>query len=258
MNSLRIVGVQMDLAWEDPAKNHARAEALLEAASPPVVGGELVVLPEMFATGFSMNPAVAAERAGGPTEAWARATARRFGVTLLAGWARRDVRGESANEAVAIDPNGELLTVYRKQRPFTPAGEGEHYVAGRRGEIFGWAGLTVAPFICYDLRFPELFRVAAQERPEVYVVIASWPEKRVSHWVKLLQARAIENQAYVVGVNRVGDDPVHHYNGHSLIVNPQGEILADAGDGERVISAGVEISALRDYRQRLPFLADLR
>ena len=113
--------------------------------------------------------------------------------------------------------------------------------------------------MCYDLRFPELFRrVAATKRSEVFVVIASWPEKRINHWETLLQARAIENQAYVVGVNRVGKDPYFNYCGHSLIVNPHGEILADAGENEGIVCCNLDLENLRKYRTRLPFLEDIR
>ena len=118
---------------------------------------------------------------------------------------------------------------------------------------------TVSPFICYDLRFPEIFRTAAaSHRPELYVVIANWPEKRILHWVRLLQARAIENQAYVVGVNRIGTDPYYHYPGRSLILDPHGEIVADAGADEGVLRACLDLASLRKYREGLPFLKDMR
>jgi predicted amidohydrolase len=144
-------------------------------------------------------------------------------------------------------------------RPFRPGGEAQHYAAGERPITFRWGDCVVAPFICYDLRFPELFRqVTGTDRPELFVVIASWPEKRVIHWVRLLQARAIENQAYVIGVNRVGTDPFYAYSGRSLIVDYNGEILADAGQKEGFIGATLEFESLRKYRQGLPFLDDLK
>ena len=119
--------------------------------------------------------------------------------------------------------------------------------------------LSIAPFVCYDLRFPELFRsVAATHRPDLFVVIASWPEKRLTHWLRLLQARAIENQAYVVGVNRVGADPFYQYPGRSVIVDFNGEFLADAGDKEGCIQAAIDLEVLRKYRQGLPFLDDMK
>ena len=124
--------------------------------------------------------------------------------------------------------------------------------------MFRWGECGVAPLVCYDLRFPELFREAAAAcRPELFVVIANWPEKRISHWVRLLQARAIENQAYVLGVNRTGRDPYSAYPGRSLVADPQGEIVADAGGGEGWVSASLDLANLRKYREGLPFLDDL-
>jgi predicted amidohydrolase len=150
-----------------------------------------------------------------------------------------------------------LIAYYAKMRPFTAGGESQHYVAGKHATVFKWGECTVAPFICYDLRFPEIFReVAAAHRPELYVVIANFPEKRIQHWVTLLQARAIENQAYAVGVNRIGNDPNYSYGGRSLIISPQGDVLADAGMGEGSINAPVDLDGLRQYRQGLPFLED--
>src|SRR5204863_4272578 len=127
---------------------------------------------------------------------------------------------------------------------------------GDRVAYFPWLDCTVSPFICYDLRFPELFRQAAKaHQPELFAVIASFPEKRIAHWMALLRARAIENQAYLVGVNRVGDDPFYHYTGHSVIIDPQGETLADAGETEGCISAPIDLAGLKKYREGLPFLA---
>jgi predicted amidohydrolase len=248
--------MQMDLAWEYGAVNRARAEVLLEERQPPA--GALVVLPEMFTTGFSMNVATVAEPAGGPTQSWLEAIARRWDICLLAGLARRDSNARCGNDALAIGPDGKCLAVYRKQRPFSPGGEDQHYAAGSECVDFEWKGVRVAPFICYDLRFPELFRMAALRRPELFAVIASWPEPRIEHWVRLLQARAIENQAYVLGVNRIGDDPTHHYPGRSLIVNPSGEIIADAAAFEGFVEADLDLEALGSYRKKLAFLDDLR
>jgi predicted amidohydrolase len=217
----------------------------------------LIVLPEMFSSGFSMNATAVAEPPGGPTERWLTRTAGRLGLWILAGLARRDSRGAAANEALIAGPDGSLIATYRKQRPFSPGGEHLHYAAGRETLVFPWNDVRVATFICYDLRFSELFRQAARERPELYVVIASWPDRRIAHWLKLLQARAIENQAYVLGLNRVGSDPTHAYPGRSLLVDPWGEILQDAGDAEGLIDAELDLARLRDYRSKLPFLDDL-
>jgi predicted amidohydrolase len=254
---VNVVGLQFDIAWENKPTNFEKVHGLLKQAAP--TKNSLVVLPEMFATGFTMNTAAMAEPYGGETEQFLSRTAKEFGIYLVAGAALIARNGLSRNKALTFSPAGELLGFYAKMRPFTPGGEAEHYTAGERFTTFRWAECTVAPFICYDLRFPELFReAAAAHRPELFTVIASWPSKRIEHWVKLLQARAIENQAYVIGVNRIGTDPYYSYTGRSLIVDPHGAILADAGETEGVIRAELDIPMLLKYREGLPFLADMK
>ena len=254
---MNVIALQHDIAWEDKPANFARVCKLLTEVAP--TKGSLVMLPEMFATGFSMNADAIAEQYGGPTEQFLADVAREFGVCLVAGAAMRGRDGRPRNKALVFSPAGELLAYYAKMQPFTPGGETEHYQAGQKPVAFRWEDYTVSPFICYDLRFPEIFRAAvAAHRPELFVLIANWPEKRIQHWVRLLQARAIENQAYVVGVNRLGSDPYYTYPGRSLIVDPQGDILADAGDREGCIRARLDLAALQKYREGLPFLNDMR
>ena len=254
---MTIVGLQFDIAWENKPANFATVRRLLAQAAPQ--RGSLVVLPEMFGTGFSMNVAQVAEAYGGETEQFLAATAKEYGIHLLAGAAMRGRDDRARNKALVFSPAGELIAFYAKMRPFTPGGEKEHYTAGEHPVTFKWNESTVSPFVCYDLRFPELFReAAAAHRPELFVVIASWPDKRIHHWVALLQARAIENQAYVIGVNRIGTDPFYTYRGRSLIVDPQGTILADAGSAEVIVSAQLDLANLRKYREGLPFLADMK
>jgi predicted amidohydrolase len=254
---MRVTALQFDIAWENKRTNFATVRRLLAESAPEKE--TLVVLPEMFATGFSMNTETIAEAYGGETEQFLAGAAREFGVWLVGGAAMHGRDGRARNKALVFSPAGELKAFYAKMYPFTPGGEAKHFAAGERPVVFRWSECAVSPFICYDLRFPEIFReAAAAHRPELFVVIASWPEKRIQHWMRLLQARAIENQAYVVGVNRIGTDPFYQYPGRSLIVDPQGEILADAGEHEGWISAELDLAALRKYRQGLPFLQDMR
>jgi omega-amidase len=254
---MTVLGLQFDIAWENKSANFATVRRLLSQAAPQK--DSLVVLPEMFATGFSMNVAAVAESYGGETEQFLAAIAKEFSVYLIAGAPMRGRDGRARNKALVFSPTGELLAFYAKMRPFTPGGEREHYTAGEHPVIFRWSDCSASPFVCYDLRFPELFReVAAAHRPELFAVIASWPDKRIHHWVTLLQARAIENQAYVIGVNRIGKDPFYTYCGRSLIVDPLGTILADAGTAEASFSANLDLANLRKYREGLPFLADMK
>jgi len=254
---MEVVGLQFDIAWESKDANFKTVRRMLTEAAPEK--NSVVVVPEMFATGFSMNVEAVAESPGSETEKFLSATAREFGVCLIGGAAMRGKDGRARNKALVFSAAGELLVFYAKMQPFAPGGEAEHYVAGERPVTFQWEDAVVSPFICYDLRFPEIFReAAAVHQPELFVVIASWPEKRVAHWSALLKARAIENQAYVIGVNRIGKDPYYTYNGQSQIVDPHGEVLAGAGDKEGCIRARLDLDNLRKYREGLPFLNDMR
>jgi omega-amidase len=254
---MTVVVLQFDIAWEDKAANFETVRRLLARTAP--ARDSLVLLPEMFATGFSMNTDAIAEPAGGPTEQFLASTAKEFGVCLIAGAAMRGRDGRVRNKALAFSSTGEFLGFYAKMKPFTAGGEPQHYTPGTRPAAWRWGQCMVSPFICYDLRFPEIFRdAAAAHQPELFVVIANFPEKRITHWTRLLQARAIENQAYVAGVNRIGKDPYYTYSGRSLIVDPQGEIVADAGESEACIRAQLDLANLQKYRQGLPFLADMK
>ena len=247
---------QHDIVWEDKAANYAKVLALLRAASVPP--GTLVLLPEMFACGFSMNVAAVAEEQGGATEQFLANTAREFGVHLLAGVVTRGAGGRGRNECVTFSPEGKLLARYCKMQPFTLGGETACYEAGARTVVFPCGEIAIAPFICYDLRFPEVARAAAAQRPHLMTFIANWPNTRLHHWWRLLQARAIENQCYVAGVNRIGNDPRFQHSGRTMIVDPHGEILADAENKECVIQAKIDPAWLAEYRKSFPALDDIR
>ncbi len=257
---MKIFGVQLDMQWEDKAANFARVRELVTRAAPPP--GALVALPEMFATGFSMNAQAIAENHGGETEQFLAALALEHQIFVIAGIVAPSGDGRGRNEAVVFSPDGNPesrpLARYCKIHPFSFGGEDRHYAAGEGIALFAWQGFRVAPFICYDLRFPEIFRAAAKRDANLFVVIANWPQVREAHWLALLRARAIENQAYVLGVNRCGSDPKLHYAGRSQIIDPRGELLADAGNDESVISAELDLNDLETYRREFSALADMR
>lgn len=251
---MNLLAVQYDIAWEDKAANCATVARLLRAAAQP---GDLAVLPEMFATGFSMNVAGIDEGTDRPTERFLAELAAELKITLVGGVVHADPDGRGKNQAVVYSPAGQLVTRYSKIHPFTFGQEADHYTGGDSISSFALDGVTIAPFVCYDLRFPEIFRHATARGSQVLLVIANWPAARQAHWLTLLQARAIENQSYVVGVNRIGSDPNVSYAGRSIIIDPRGEILADAGDRETVIRAPFDPAALQAYRQQFPALRDL-
>lgn len=253
---MRLIGIQHDIVWEDAKANHARVEALLRES--PIERDSLVVLPEMFACGFSLAVEKTAEKSGGETERFLARMARELGVFLMAGVVNWGRDGRARNELVTFTPEGDEVARYCKMQPFAPGGEATVFEAGERPLVWEWRGVRVAPYVCYDLRFPEVFRPVARMGAEVIVVIASWPEARIRHWVRLLQARAIENQCWVIGVNRVGVDPRFSYCGQSVIVDHHGEIVASAEDREGRMEAVFDRASLLEYRLDKPFLADIR
>lgn len=210
----------------------------------------------MFATGFSMNLAVTRQGPKREEEAFMANIAREFRVAVIGGVVSDGGQGRGRNEAVAISPDGTLLARYTKIHPFSLGGEAQGHAAGSEIVTFEWGGLVIAPFVCYDLRFPEIFRAAALRGANLFVVIALWPVKRQQHWLTLLQARAIENQAYVVGVNRMGAEPEYSYAGRSVVVDPHGVIIADAGEREHLLSARIDSEIVHDWRRDFPALRD--
>lgn len=253
---MQLIGVQFDIAWEDWRANGLKVERLLNDVRPPA--GSLVALPEMFSCGFSMNVRKIVDEERGAAGAALAGWAARFGCCIVGGQATLGADGYGRNEALAVDNMRGVLARYQKIHPYSPGKEAEHFRAGNEVVTFRAGAFTVAPFVCYDLRFPEIFRIAARRGAQLFVVIANWPTPRVEHWVTLLRARAIENQAYVLGVNRCGNDPYLAYPGRSLIVDFRGNVLADAGDREGVITADIDPAAQAAYRKELPFLDDMR
>ncbi|QOV91093.1 carbon-nitrogen family hydrolase [Humisphaera borealis] len=258
-----IACIQFDMAWENKPANYQTVAEMVRSAN--LAPGSLLVVPEMFATGFSMNATGIVEPVRGPTHDFLASLARQHQLFVLGGVVQPGptgtwpaLNGRPRNEAIAISPDGQLLARYAKMHPFTLGGEKDHYAAGDEIVQFEWQGLKVTPFICYDLRFPELFRRAAKLGTDLFVVIASWPAPRTHHWTTLLQARAIENQAFVIGNNRCGSDPKLTYDGRSLVIDYAGTILADGGTTPSVVTAAINPEAMRSWRTKMPFLADMR
>jgi len=253
---MRVIGCQFDIAWEDKPANFDRVRTLFKNTS--VEPESLIVLPEMFATGFSMHLERVMEPAQGPTQQFLSQLARDTGAYAVGGVVTPNVDGRGRNEALVVDPQGNEILRYCKLHPFSPGGEDRRYARGENTCSFTWGPFCVAPFVCYDLRFPEIFRHQTRLGAQVLVVIANWPASRNAHWQALLRARAIENQAYTIGVNRVGNDPKLAYAGHSLILDPRGETLAAAGESPQLVQADLPFGSLAEYREQFPALRDMR
>jgi predicted amidohydrolase len=252
---VRIAAVQHDIVWEDRDANFDRLAPQVRRAVG--AGAELVLLTETFSTGFSMTPGIG-EPEDGPSARFLAAQAAEHGV-WVGGSCPEILAGDDLphNCFVLAGPDGSAHR-YRKLHPFTHAGEHERFRAGSEPVTVEVGGLRITPFICYDLRFADVFWRAAPTT-DVYLVPANWPSPRRNHWRTLLEARAIENQAYVVGCNRVGTagDGTEH-SGDSRIVSPMGELLATAAGVETIVLADVDAAEVTAARDRLKFMDDRR
>lgn len=254
---MRVHLAQLDIAWENKQANHRRVEALL--ADARVEEGDLIALPEMFDTGFSLDLDRTADT-DGSTQRFLSRLADRLDSYVWAGFTATGADQMGRNRARLYGPDGEPLCQYDKIHPFSLGGESARFVGGDEVVTCAWrAGresLTVCPAICYDLRFPELFRRGLSQGAELFVIGANWPAERANHWRSLLIARAIENQAFVVGVNRVGRDPHLRYAGGSIVISPAGDVLAEANDEETVLTVSISPATLHAWRDAFPAWRD--
>lgn len=264
---MRVAAVQLN-STADPATNLAAADRLTRAAAAD--GASLIVLPEKWtAIGTDAEQRAAAETLEGPAIEWARASARELGVDLVAGSILEQLEGQEklANTSVHVDPHGEIRAVYRKLHMFDVEIDGRSYRESELEEpgeeiVLSQTadGVELGMSICYDLRFPELYRILAVRGARVLVVPAAFtlPTTR-DHWETLLRARAIENQAFVIAANQFGRHPGgNHSGGRSMIVDPWGVVLAQAPDREGHIVAELDLQRQREIRARLPALANRR
>jgi len=255
---VKVAALQHDIVWEDPDANFARLAPMIADAA--AAGAGLVVLTEMYSTGFSSDTAKVAEPVGGPSTQFLVDSAVAHGVWVCGSVPERpDGSDRPTNCLVLAGPAGQAHR-YAKIHPFSYAGEHERFASGDRLVTVEVDGLRVSLFVCYDLRFADEFWGLADDT-DVYVVVANWPAARRSHWRTLLRARAIENQAYVVGVNRVGSGGRLDYAGDSAIIGPFGEELAVAADDgdvgtEQTLVADVDPAHVAHIRATYPFLQD--
>lgn len=249
MSALKITVLQETLSWMDGAANLRHFDGVLKG----IEGRDLILLPEMFTTGFAME---AAESSLPQEEvvAWLHQHAKASNA-LVGGSAAIQTEKGAVNRFLLVEPDG-TLHQYDKRHLFRMANEHQHYVAGETREVFTWRGWRILPQICYDLRFPVFTR--NRNDYDLALFVANWPAPRALHWQSLLLARAIENQAYVAGCNRVGSDGnQHQYSGDSRIISPLGDILAAAEPFARArIDAELSLEELQAYRERFPAWRD--
>jgi len=248
VSTLRVSLVQQPLLWHEPEGNRARFAALLAPLSGRT---DLVVLPETFTTGYSMDVERLGEDAGGPSEAWLRALAAQLDAAVTGSVIIRD-RGHYYNRLLWAEPSGQVRH-YDKRHLFRMAREHEHFTPGRGAWSVPWRGLRVCALVCYDLRFPVFSRRRAELDYDLLLYVSNWPAPRADAWRHLLPARAIENQAYVAGVNRVGPDGQGvAYAGGSALIDFLGRPLLQAGDTPCVLTAELPLAPLQAFRDKFP------
>ncbi len=246
---MKITLIQTDLLWNDPAGNRARFEQKIAEAG----SADLIVLPEMFSTGFCTQPRLAAEPLGGETLPWMKRIAQKTDCAL-AGSVAVEENGHYFNRFYFVKPDGSV-SQYDKRHLFTYGGEHKEFTAGDKRVIVEYKGWRILLQICYDLRFPVWSRNRNDYDLALYT--ANWPTPRVDAWSALLRARAIENLCYVAGINRTGTDPNCSYCGKSALLDFKGQTLEDVEPGkEALLSAELDADALRDFRKNFPALQD--
>ena len=276
MSTLTLTGIQTQLHWEDAAANRKMFEEKINSIADKT---EIIVLPETFSTGFSMKPRELAETMDGETVSWMKSVAAEKKVIITGSVIMKDANGQTVervpngstptvyyNRLIWMLPNGQH-GIYDKRHLFNYAGEGNEFTSGTKRLIASVKGWRINLLVCYDLRFP----VWARQTPpllkekgsggeveyDVLIYVANWPEKRNHAWKTLLQARAIENQSYVVGVNRVGYDGNNNYHsGDSMVVDPMGEVLYTKAHEEDIFTVTLRKEKLEDIRTKLPFWKD--
>jgi len=249
-----IIGlVQYSPVWEDKEANKEKISDLLDAIKTEI---DLLIFPEMTLTGFTMQSEKFAEEIEGKSFIYFSSLAKKLNCSVIAGIIEHSLE-KYFNTLIHIENNGKLKNHYHKIHPFSFSNEDKHFSAGDKTIVTKVNGWKTGLSICYDLRFPELYRQYGRNRAHLIINIANWPDTRIDHWRTLLKARAIENQCYVVGVNRVGDELRLHYNGYSSIYDPMGRTVVSVENMERVIFAEIEMKLVNETRKKLPFLDDI-
>lgn len=250
MTVMRISIIQSDLKWEDKKANLERYSELAATLKGQT---DLVVFPEMFSTGFSMAAEKLAEEFNGTTLNWMSALSSEYNFAVCGSFIVKE-DGSYYNRFAFVSPSSSPV-FYDKRHLFSMGGEDKVYTGGTRRAVFEYMGVRISPYICYDLRFPVWSRNRNDYDLAVYV--ANWPDARIGVWDVLLRARAIENQCYVAGCNRTGTDGLGlNYPGRSVVINPRGQSIAEAGSEDRIITAEISLSELAEFRQKFNVLRD--
>jgi omega-amidase len=253
----KITCLQMDIAFGDPNKNYRNAEKLIEEAMKEQP--DIIVFPELWTTGYDLTRLEQiADKDAVTTIRFLKDAARKYQVHFVGGSVANQGETGVKNTLLIINKKGELVHSYSKLHLFRLMDEHLYLEAGEQEGLFELEGLTFSGVICYDIRFPEWIRTHTAKGAEALFVVAEWPAARLSHWRALLIARAIENQCFVIACNRSGSDPNNEFAGHSMIIDPWGEVIAEAGAKEEILSAEIKLNLVKDIRKQIPIFEDRR
>ncbi|MED4885350.1 carbon-nitrogen family hydrolase [Bacillus smithii] len=255
--TFKMACLQLDIAFGAPPENRQLVQNEVEkiAAQHP----DIIVLPELWTTGYDLTRLdEIADKEGEDTKAFIGELARRHRINIVAGSVAKKTKDGTTNTMYVADRNGDIVGEYSKLHLFQLMDEHLYLRSGDAPGLFTLENTLCAGVICYDIRFPEWIRVHALQGAEVLFVVAEWPLPRLSHWRTLLQARAIENQCYVVACNRAGRDPNNTFAGHSLIIDPWGEILAEAKEDTCSLIAEIDLQKVKEVREQIPIFSDRR
>jgi len=251
---MKIGLVQFSPEWENKEASIQKIERLLNDLSEKV---DMLIFPEMTLTGFTMNNNIHAEEIDGIGMKYFLSLAAKLKSNIFFGIIERN-GNDIFNSLVHISKEGLITAYYRKIHPFSHTKEDKYYKGGNEPVITKIDQIKIGLSICYDLRFPELFRIYAKQRAEIIINIANWPVDRIEHWKCLLKARAVENQCFMIGVNRIGEDPFCKYNGFSAVFDPMGNEIVINENEEKIITCDIDLNRVNEVRTKLPFLNDIK
>ncbi|WP_188495923.1 carbon-nitrogen family hydrolase [Pullulanibacillus pueri] len=254
---MKLALIQFDIVFGKPKDNYSKVEHLIEKAM--IEQPDVIVLPEMWTTGYDLSRLDAiADKEGMETKKQMAALAHHYSVHIVAGSIAQQSQGKVYNTSFAFNREGKCISEYQKVHLFRLMDEEKFLHAGDQKEVFTLEAMPSATVICYDIRFPEWIRTHMLAGAHCLFVPAEWPTPRIEHWRTLLLSRAIENQAFVVACNRVGSDPKNAFGGHSMVIDPWGDILAEAGDQEEILFATIDPERVKEIRQTIPIYEDRR
>ena len=252
---MKCCSAQTSACWEDPESTLAKAIPRIREAAD--IGASLIAFPEQFATGWDPRSHLHTGEISGTIVSRLTTFAREYGIAVIGSF-REAASPLPKNTAVVIGSNGNILARYSKVHLFSYDGEDQFYSPGEETAVFTLGNMRIGVAICYDLRFPELFRIYADQGVHGVIVPSAWPKSRLRHWELFIRARAAENQIYVIGVNTTGTNPVGTYAGNSMTAGPDGSILARAGDGETLLCSDLDATVVEEARHAFPVHKDRR